>query len=267
MSYISYFGLTDDPFTPLGSERFGYFESHDHQQVLARLEHLKEIKGMGLITGFSGAGKTTTLRAFADGLHPSHYRVVYQPMNALPVREFYAALCLGFGLEPSYRKIDMYRQIQDFLLDLALHKKIVPVLILDEAQTINRQILLDLPVLLNFNMERAMPVILILSGLPEIVGRLSFTALEPLTQRLITNYHFRGLSIEEVGAYLDNRVKLVEGRTSLFEPQAVTALHQASRGAVRVVDALATRALRLARQRETRVVTAEIVLTAKEDMI
>lgn len=267
MSYLSYFSLTDDPFVPQGSERFGYFESQDFKQATARLNHLKELRGMGLMTGFAGAGKTTVLRAFADSLHPAKYRVMYQPMNALSVREFYVALCLGLGLEPSYRKIDMYRQIQAYLLDLAEHKKITPVLILDEAQAMNRQILLDLPVLLNFHMERAMPLLLILSGLPEMVNRLHFTAMEPLTQRLITNYNFLGLSVEDVGDYLLNRLNQVDGRIQLFDTQAITVLHQASRGAVRVIDALATRSLRLASQLKLQQITADVVMSAKEDMV
>ena len=112
-----------------------------------------------------------------------------------------------------------------------------------------------------------MPLLLILSGLPEMVNRLHFTAMEPLTQRLITNYNFLGLSVEDVGDYLLNRLNQVDGRIQLFDTQAITVFHQASRGAVRVIDALATRSLRLASQLKLQQITADVVMSAKEDMV
>ena len=71
MKYLSYYGLEKDPFQKeIKTEEL--YESLEFKQGLSRLEYLKEIKGIGLITGVVGIGKTALLRKFKDNLNPEN---------------------------------------------------------------------------------------------------------------------------------------------------------------------------------------------------
>jgi len=123
---------------------------------MKRLEHLKNIRGIGLFTGLPGVGKTYTMRAFIASLNPNLYKVVYLPMTTITTNEFYKDLASGLGLTPSYRKIDNFRQIQERIKALYKDQKITLAILIDEAQYLSRAILADLKLLMNFDMDSRM---------------------------------------------------------------------------------------------------------------
>ena len=86
--YKAYFGMEFNPFEKTNSLKYP-FESQDFKEATSRLEHLKDIKGIGLFTGLPGMGKTYTLKQFVDKLNPNLYKVVYIPLSTITVREFY----------------------------------------------------------------------------------------------------------------------------------------------------------------------------------
>jgi len=53
---------------------------------------------------------------------------------------------------------------------------------------------------------------------------------ESLAQRIVVRYHLAGLEREEVPGYLTHRLRLAGCELPLFEPPAVEALFQATRG-------------------------------------
>jgi type II secretory pathway predicted ATPase ExeA len=102
-------------FNPFSKEASGKrpFESEDFRQAAARLSHLCKIKGIALVTGAAGTGKTFAIKQFADSLNPSLYKVFYLPLSTVTVLEFYRALAFGLGIAPPYKKIDLFNQIQE----------------------------------------------------------------------------------------------------------------------------------------------------------
>jgi len=129
--YKAYFGMEFNPFDKTGSLKVP-FESGDFKEATSRLEHLKDIKGIGLFTGLPGMGKTYTLKQFVDKLNPNLYKVVYIPLSTITVREFYKALAYGLGIEPAQNKVDIFRQIQECIEILSTSKRVTPVIIIDE---------------------------------------------------------------------------------------------------------------------------------------
>nr|WP_227994948.1 ATP-binding protein [Oceanobacillus sp. CFH 90083] len=67
---------------------------------------------MGLLVGEAGAGKKFTLRSFKESFHPSLYHIVYFPFSTGGVMDFYRGLAYGLGEAPKFRKVDLFRQIQ-----------------------------------------------------------------------------------------------------------------------------------------------------------
>ena len=154
--FKSFYSLSKTPFTKelKSSEAFA---SAGFAELSARLEYLKKSRGMGLVTGEPGVGKTLTLRAFFGSLSPSLYKVIYFPLSTLTVQDFYRGLAAELGEEPRFRKVDLFYQIQKSIFTLYKERKITPVLILDELQMARDAFLCDLSLLFNFGMDAENP--------------------------------------------------------------------------------------------------------------
>ncbi|KMY56607.1 ATP-binding protein, partial [Geobacillus stearothermophilus] len=135
-------------------------------------EYVKRTRGIGLLIGEPGAGKTFALRALKESLNPSLYHVVYFPLSTGGVMDFYRGLALGLGEEPKYRKVDLFRQIQQAIERLYHERRITPVFILDEMHLAKDAFLQDIAILFNFEMDSTNPFVLILAGLPHLQGKL-----------------------------------------------------------------------------------------------
>lgn len=261
----TFFGLEYDPFAPQ-SDKAGCFVSQDFNQATARLEHLRELRGIGLFTGHPGSGKTAVVRSWATGLNPGLFKAIYLPMSSVSTMEFYRSLCLGLGLEPKYKKIDMFHDVQQRIAALHKEKKTTPVLILDEAQYLRPDTLNDLKLILNFDMDSKAYAILILMGLPVLGAVLSRKHHEALAQRIVMNYSFQGLARSEAEPYLVSRLKAAGVHEPVFEPAAVEAIFAASNGSVRHLNALASKALLLAAHKQSRRISSDLILAVRDDM-
>ena len=124
-----------------------------------------------------------------------------------------------------------------------------PALILDEAHILHQDTLAHLHILLNYEWDRRPLLSLILVGLPELADRMALRVNRSLYSRIHHRLRVDALTAEDSGAYLGVRLERVGGRVDLFSDDAVTVLHEASQGAHRDLDRLATEALRLAARR------------------
>ena len=89
-------------------------------------------------------------------------------MSTITTYEFYRQLCFELGIEPPFKKVDMFREIQERILNLSKDKKINVIIVLDEAQYLKTGILNDLKILLNFDMDSKNYISLILVGQPSL---------------------------------------------------------------------------------------------------
>ena len=138
--------------------------TQDLAQVHKRLDHLARTGGIGLVTADPGTGKTFAVRAWADKLNPNTTRLVYICMSTVTNMEFYRQLCCGFGLEPYFKKSDMYRDIQACIRNLADERGMRVVVVVDEAQYLHSSVLRDLQMLVNFDMDSRDLMALVLVG-------------------------------------------------------------------------------------------------------
>ena len=114
------------------------------------MDYVKRTRGIELLIGEPGAGKTFALRVLKESLNPSLYHVVYFPLSTRGVMDFYRSLALGLGEEPKYRKVDLFHQIQQVIERLHHERRITPVLILDEMHLVKDAFLQDIAILFNF---------------------------------------------------------------------------------------------------------------------
>ena len=126
--YRQFYGLTGHSFTKDISVS-KLFMSRDLKEFMSRMEYLKTIRGIALVFGESGAGKTTALRSFVDSLNPQQYSPVYLPLASVTVIDFYRHLAVGLGLLPRFRKVDIYHQIQQHISNQSSQHGQIPVII------------------------------------------------------------------------------------------------------------------------------------------
>jgi len=263
--YRAYWGMEFNPFDKTLSEK-QYFESEDFREATKRLEHLKNIKGIGLLTGEPGSGKTYTLRTFIHSLNPTIYRVIYLPMTTISPNEFYRDLARGLGLEAAYRKIDNFRNIQERIRKMYQDQQVTLITIIDEAQYLNRGILADLKLLMNFEMDSRNYAILLLAGQPVLNNILSMQIHEALKQRIVINYTYRGMDNGEVKEYIRNRMKLCGISQPVFEENALEAAHGCCGGSVRKLNSLAHKALMIGCEQKASSITTEIIMDAASEI-
>ena len=243
-----------------------YFKSEDYTQTFSRLEHLKSIKGIGLFTGLSGTGKTYTLRCFVSSLNPNLYKVAYIPLSTVTVLEFYKSLAYSLGVEVYAKKVDLFKAIQDGIINLARDKKIIPTIVIDEAQYLKTEVLNDLKMLLNFHMDSKNYAIFILSGQPLLNNTLSKQVHEALKQRIVISYNFEGVSKKEVHDYIYSRLKLCGVNSSIFNENAIEAIYSCCSGSIRKLNSIIEKCLMIGFQKNEAIITTEIVMCAQNEI-
>ncbi|WP_147535968.1 ExeA family protein [Bacillus marasmi] len=262
--YKSFYSLAQTPFTK-DLRPSDAFSSTDYKGATNALKYLQKSKGIGLLVGDPGAGKTFTLRTFKDSLSPSLYQVIYFPLSTGGVMDFYRGLAYGLGEEPKFRKVDLFRQIQQGIERLAQDRKITPVFILDEMHMAKDAFLQDIALLFNFQMDSTNPFILVLSGLPHLKTRLALNHHRPLTQRVIMKYEIQALTKEEVSGYVDHHLKIAGAKMPIFTEAAKEAIALRSQGWPRVINTITVNSLLFGSQLNKELIDEEIVRLAIED--
>ena len=263
--YYSRFGLEYNPFIKNNSTKH-YYESSDLKEAKYKLDYLFKTKGIGVITGNPGMGKTTTIRKYLNELNRALYKPIYICMTTLNDNDFYRQLIKELGYEPKFRKCDNFRLVQQIIKEYE-NKKITPVIVVDEANYLSRTILNDLKMILNFNMDSFDNYILILMGLPVLVSNLQGAAHEPFRQRIITSYNFEGLTNDETREYIYSKLEKAGGSTNIFDEGVIKAICNSSSNTPRVIDRTMDYALLIADKLNSSIITKEVIQKAIEQTI
>jgi type II secretory pathway predicted ATPase ExeA len=183
------------------------YVSRDYQQFSSRMEYFKQVKGFALVYGEPGSGKTTSLRSFTAKLNPQLFKVVYLPLSSVTVMDFYRHLAVGLGLQPRFRKVDIFHQVQEFVVNAHYQKNMTTFIIIDEAQFMANAILNDLRLLFNFQMDSKNYAMVLLVGQLPVLSQLSLQINEALRQRIAISYGFKGLAKDEINLYLTSLLR------------------------------------------------------------
>lgn len=259
--YRKHFGLTRHPFDKEipADELYAYAAL---SELEVRVGHLLELRGIGLITGDSGSGKTTAVRKVVTELHSGLYRVIYVPLSTGNAMDLYKSIAWELGLAVERSRAALYRQIRTEVTRLVQEARTRPMLIVDEAHHLRSELLEELRLLTNYAMDAENRLCLLLIGQPELRRRLGIAAHEALSQRIVVRYHVGGLAREELPGYLTHLLRRAGTELPLFEPAAQEAIFQATSGLPRRVNLLAHHALLAAALARAKAVTPEHIHAA-----
>lgn len=230
-----------------------------------RLNYIKEKRGIMLLTGAPGSGKTAQLRAFVAKLNENLYKSFYLPLSTVNILDFYRQLCSKLGGAVFYRKTQLFSSIQHTIRDYVENAKKIPIIIFDEAHFLINENFYELQIITNFHMDSVDPAVFILSGQPHIRERLLRPIHQSFNQRIHLKFHLSPLSKEESIAYIEHHLNLAGARESIFNQNALSALFQVSAGIPRIINALAKKTLEIgAREKKSYLSEDEVYRASKE---
>lgn len=250
--------LTNTPFTrdiPTAE----LYASVSTEEILGRLKHAAKRQLFAVMTGDCGTGKTTIVRKLNDTLNPSEFILLYLADSKLTPRHFYKGLLEQLGCEAKFYRGDAKRQLhREIELMRAVHR-IQPVVVIDEAHLLDKEMLEEVRFLLNFRMDSLSPMALILVGQNELCDRLKLQTYNAIRQRIDLQCRLVHLDRAQVGEYIKRHLNYAGAEQEIFSDAAVDEVYRFSSGAARLVNKACTHCLLYGAQNGRRIIDDHMV--------
>lgn len=264
--YKEFFGLDDAPFTLTPDPRFIVF-TPSYNEVLASLYYgLENAKGLIVLTGEVGTGKTTALRWILRRLDSSVLAAyVFNPR--LSVEEFYQHVTQMLGIKDWTNKSDLLNTLGSVLQER--HRRgLRTVIIIDEAHELSDYVLEEIRLLLNFESDTAKHLQIVLTGQPELRDRLNQPNLRQFKQRVALRCNMHAFpTVEEVDRYISERLLIAGSQEpNVFTPAAVDFVFQCSEGIPRNINNLCDNAMLAAYSMGKDTIDREIIEEVAENL-
>jgi len=242
--YEEFFGFSRRPFDLTPNPKFLVL-TDSHREALSNLEYgIASNKGVTLLLGEAGSGKTTIIRAAIDR-QPTRVHCVYLHNPTLTRDEFVHMLAARFDLseDAKHSKTSLLLELEA-LLNRRREQGEATVLVIDEAQSLPPDLLEEIRLLANIETEDAKLVSVIIAGQPELVNLLNGESLRQLKQRIALRCELRPLTLQETAVYIAGRIRAAGGVDArVFTREAVELIHERSRGIPRTISVIADNAL------------------------
>jgi type II secretory pathway predicted ATPase ExeA len=256
--FEAFFNFTKTPFQRDIPPDALYISPH-FKALQDRLTHGVRNRYFLIVTGDSGAGKSTALRHFMSSLDANRTVALYVSESNLTPRNFYHDVLNQLGVVPRFYRGDAKRQLVKALQALSNDKKTL-LIIIDEAHHCDMEMLTEIRFLLNFDMDSRSPMSLILAGQSEIRDTLKKQVYEAISQRIDLRCHIPALDRSQTAEYISAHVEYAAGsKVDIFTDAAVTTIFDFSAGLPRKINRLACLCLLHAAQTGKRIIDDHMV--------
>jgi type II secretory pathway predicted ATPase ExeA len=257
--YKKRFGLRGHPLPKDAKGKSFYAETQQHRQLERAFETLLDDKGLGVLTGGAGLGKTAAIRELCRRLPSPDYRVLYLCDTAVSPLDLYRMVAIELGVTPSHRRSQLWSDIKKALTHLVDEQATTPLLVLDEAQHLSDRFLIDLSGFLNFAFDSRDLLVMWLVGMPALARNLKMQLHCALAMRVAVHVHLEPLDRDNFAAMIEHGLSSAGATDKLLSEPALEMLLRASHGVPRVGSKLLRASLREAHQRDQAFVDEHVV--------
>src|SRR6266853_1113200 len=263
---FSFFGLRENPFKINPDPRFLYTTDETRVASGSLAYAISTRKGLILLTGEVGTGKTMLIRGLLDWLTEQKMPTALIFNSHIQPEHLLDFILNDFGVPcASTLKSEKLMALNRWLLERYRAGQ-TPVLIVDEAQGLDPAALEEIRLLLNFETPREKLLQIVLAGQPELQVKLKRHELRQLRQRITVRCSTAPLTLEQTYGYILERLRIAGANGQpIFEPDAVGAIHAYSRGIPRVINVLAEHSLINACAEDASTVSVRAVAQAATD--
>ncbi len=264
--YCQFYGLKERPFNVTSDPGF-FFLSRKHKEALSHLFYgITQRKGVLVITGEIGTGKTTLCRFFLNQL-TEDVKTAFILNPHFSEVQLLEAIIKDFGINVKYKsRLSFVWELNRFLLSKSERGNNV-ILIIDEAQSLRTQALEQIRLLSNLETEKDKLIQIVLVGQPELNRKLNLYDLRQLQQRIMVKYHITPLEKDEIMDYINHRLNIAGSNGSIeFTDEAIKIIADFSAGTPRLINIICDRALLAGFVLETNTIDFNIINRCVEEL-
>ncbi len=264
--YLDFFQLQEYPFSITPDPKYLYFAANHRAAFDHLLFGITHRRGFIELTGEVGCGKSTICRAVLENLGGQiKSALILNPcLNGL---QLLRSILIDLGIKPARQdRLSLLQALNRFLLEQASAGVIVAVII-DEAQDLPKRTLEEVRLLSNLETAQQKLIQIVLSGQPELKARLEDPDLRQLRQRITVRYHIPPIAAEEIGGYINHRLRTAGAPAHLvFTAEAVLGVGRYSHGVPRLINSICDYALMAGFASESHTITGACVVRAEAQL-
>lgn len=268
--YNEFFGFKENPFNVTCDPDF-FFPSANHEEAFSHLIFgIMQRKGILVITGEIGTGKTTLCRTLINRLDEN-------VKTALILNPYFSETQLlrliiqDLGITGKFRnKLELIHALNNFLIEESRIGHNI-VLVIDEAQDLKARQLEQIRLLSNMETQKNKLLQIVLVGQPELLEILRLDSLRQLNQRISVRYHILPLEKQETRKYVEHRLRIAshmphEQPSATFTDDALDTLYNFSQGTPRLINLVCDRALLNAFVKNSKMISMENILKCTREI-
>lgn len=250
MSYFKILGFEREPFSTSPDPEFFYL-SKEHETALTNvLIELQLRRGLSVILGDVGTGKTTLSRKLIQELKERQEFIFHMMLDPSFENEslFLSSLLKNFEIAPLSTQqptiVDLREALERFLFHKGVAENKIVTLIIDEAQKLDEGALETLRVILNYETNKFKLLQLVLLGQLELHSKIM--NIPNFFDRISFKYTLNPLDENEAREMIEFRMRQAgyQANMHLFLDEAIREIYQYARGYPRQITMLCHKALK-----------------------
>lgn len=257
--YLTYYKLSDVPFRTTADPRRLWLSGAQRALLETLTAAIRQGDGVLLLTGDTGTGKTSVVNWLIEALGGESLLIGKLPPSVFEVSELSHAVAVAFGFEEQFPGTAAFATRFRELLADAQARGTKVLLVIDEAQGLGDELLRKVFDLSTIGTFEEHPFAILLAGQKELSEALSKDQHAGLRQRITTRCVLEPLTADEVGEYVQSRLRTAGSEGAIFAPDAILQIASVSRGAPGLIDVVCERALLAGYRRQVRTIGPEII--------